>query len=146
MSPDPIVAPPKDTRSWLAKITITQVVGCQRACAFSATCIAAGMPSAYRQHDATYTSSHMVASNQCVTQAHAQHQLACLAGPPCSDISILYCPFKGKPLCSVDAHAPLLATSPHQVLFFSFSTIIGIMIATFFVVLNTGAVRLAGLD
>ncbi|KAI8475820.1 MAG: hypothetical protein J3K34DRAFT_16366 [Monoraphidium minutum] len=26
MSPDPIVAPPKDTRSWLAKITITQVV------------------------------------------------------------------------------------------------------------------------
>jgi hypothetical protein len=27
MSPDPIVAPPKDTRSWLARITLTQVVG-----------------------------------------------------------------------------------------------------------------------
>jgi hypothetical protein len=33
-----------------------------------------------------------------------------------------------------------------QVLFLSFSTIIGIMIATFFVVVNTGAVRLAGID
>jgi LPS O-antigen subunit length determinant protein (WzzB/FepE family) len=33
-----------------------------------------------------------------------------------------------------------------QVLFLSFSTIIGIMIGTFFVVVNTGAVRLAGLD
>jgi hypothetical protein len=27
MGPDPIVAPPKDTRSWLARITLTQVVG-----------------------------------------------------------------------------------------------------------------------
>jgi hypothetical protein len=32
------------------------------------------------------------------------------------------------------------------VLFCSFSTIIGIMIATFFVVVRTGAVKLAGLD
>lgn len=57
MGPDPIVAPPKDTRSWLQRITLTQVV-----------------------------------------------------------------------------------------LFFSFSTIIATMIATFFVVVNTGAVRLAGIE
>lgn len=57
MGPDPIVAPPKDTRSWLARITLTQIV-----------------------------------------------------------------------------------------LFCSFSTIIGIMLATFWVVLNTGAVRLAGIE
>lgn len=57
MGPDPIVAPPKDTRSFLARITLTQVV-----------------------------------------------------------------------------------------LVLSFSTIIGLMIATFFVVVNTGAVRLAGID
>ena len=31
MSPDPIVAPPKDTRSWLARITLTQVVSLARA-------------------------------------------------------------------------------------------------------------------
>ncbi|GBF98686.1 hypothetical protein Rsub_11400 [Raphidocelis subcapitata] len=57
MGPDPIIAPPKDTRSWLARITLTQVV-----------------------------------------------------------------------------------------LFLSFSTIIGIMIATFVVVVKTGAVRLAGIE
>lgn len=57
MGPDPIVAPPKDTRSWLQRITLTQVV-----------------------------------------------------------------------------------------LFFSFTTIILTMIATFFVVVNTGAVRLAGIE
>jgi hypothetical protein len=35
---------------------------------------------------------------------------------------------------------------PLQVLFLSFSTIIGIMIGTFFIVVNTGAVRLAGIE
>jgi hypothetical protein len=57
MGPDPLTPPPRDTRSWLARITLTQVV-----------------------------------------------------------------------------------------LFLSFSTIIGIMIGTFFVVVNTGAVRLAGIE
>jgi hypothetical protein len=33
-----------------------------------------------------------------------------------------------------------------QVLFFTFSSMIGLMLATFYVVVNTGAVRLAGID
>ncbi len=48
MSPDPIVAPPKDTRSWLARITLTQIVSNAAAdtppFALSSACVAMPVP------------------------------------------------------------------------------------------------------
>lgn len=122
MSPDPIVAPPKDTRSWLAKITLTQVVGGGSGLTGGPRSMqAAHAPCEALRHEpgaalaASSTQSSLPSASIVRLKALAHHQ------PP------------AKPLTP-------------QVLFLSFSTIIGIMIATFFVVVNTGAVRLAGID